>query len=106
MNTYVFLLCLLGVLVLYLVFSKGTPPETEGLEKGINLLIEEISKQGETISKQTEAISKQSDCFQQVTGVIGKINDKLDGMFSVMGTPGGKGRMGEWALESLLKAMG
>jgi len=105
MNTYVFLLCLLGVLVLYLVFSKGTPPETEELEKGINLLIEEISKQGEAISKQTEAISKQSDCFQQVTGVIGKINDKLDGMFDVLATPGGKGKMGEWALESLLKSI-
>ncbi|HHV41319.1 MAG TPA: DNA recombination protein RmuC [Clostridiaceae bacterium] len=98
MNTYVFLLCLLGVLVLYLVFSKGTPPETEELKEGLALLTEEISKQGEIISKQDEY-------FQKAIGVIERTNDKLDGMFDVLATPGGKGKMGEWALESLLKSI-
>ena len=99
MNVYV-LLCFVaaGVLIMYLAFRGSSSPETEDLKK-------EFSSLAETISKQTEIISKQNDCFQQMTGIIGNMNDKLDGMFNVMATPGGKGRMGEWALESLLKAI-
>lgn len=99
MNIYA-LLCFVAasVLIMYLAFRGSSSPETEDLKK-------EFSSLAETISKQTEIISKQNDCFQQMTGIIGNMNDKLDGMFNVMATPGGKGRMGEWALESLLKAI-
>ena len=99
MNVYA-LLCFVaaGVLIMYLAFLGSSSPETEDLKK-------EFSSLAETISKQTEAILKQNDCFQQMTGIVGNMNDKLDGMFNVMATPGGKGRMGEWALESLLKAI-
>lgn len=99
MNVYA-LLCFVaaGVLIMYLAFRGSSSPETEDLKK-------EFSSLAETISKQTEIISKQNDCFQQMTGIIGNMNDKLDGMFNVMATPNGKGRMGEWQLESLLKSI-
>lgn len=86
-----------SVLISYLV----TPREHDSSGEVLHVLEEMRS----CLSSLGDLVSRQNDCFLQAMGAIGVMNGKLDGMFSVMNTPGGKGKMGEWKLESLLKSI-
>lgn len=99
MNEIFALVCFFSasVLVMYLVL-----PEKPDRQDEVTHALEEMRS---CLSSLGDLISRQNECFLQTMGVVGTMNGKLDGMFSVMKTPNGKGRIGEWQLESLLKSI-
>lgn len=99
MNEIFALVCFFSasVLVMYLVL-----PEKPDRQDEVTHALEEMRS---CLSSLGDLISRQNECFLQTMGIVSSMNGKLDGMFSVMKTPNGKGRMGEWQLESLLKSV-
>jgi len=89
-----------SVLVVYLALPEKTGKTDESGE-----VVRALEEMRSCLSSLGDLISRQNECFLQTMGVVGTMNGKLDGMFSVMKTPNGKGRMGEWQLESLLKSI-
>jgi len=89
-----------SVLVVYLALPEKTGKTDESGE-----VVRALEEMRSCLSSLGDLISRQNECFLQTMGVVGSMNGKLDGMFSVMKTPNGKGRMGEWQLESLLKSI-
>jgi len=89
-----------SVLVVYLALPEKTGKTDESGE-----VVRALEEMRSCLSSLGDLISRQNECFLQTMGIVGSMNGKLDGMFSVMKTPNGKGRMGEWQLESLLKSI-
>jgi len=89
-----------SVLVVYLALPEKTGKTDESGE-----VVRALEEMRSCLSSLGDLISKQNECFLQTMGIVSSMNGKLDGMFSVMKTPNGKGRMGEWQLESLLKSI-
>jgi len=89
-----------SVLVVYLALPEKMGKTDESVE-----VVRALEEMRSCLSSLGDLISRQNECFLQTMGIVGSMNGKLDGMFSVMKTPNGKGRMGEWQLESLLKSI-
>jgi len=89
-----------SVLVIYLALPEKTGKTDESGE-----VVRALEEMRSCLSSLGDLISRQNECFFQTMGIVGSMNGKLDGMFSVMKTPNGKGRIGEWQLESLLKSI-
>jgi len=89
-----------SVLVVYLALPEKTGKTDESGE-----VVRALEEMRNCLFSLGDLISKQNECFLQTMGIVGTMNGKLDGMFSVMKTPNGKGRIGEWQLESLLKSI-
>jgi len=89
-----------SVLVVYLALPEKTGKTDESGE-----VVRALEEMRNCLFSLGDLISKQNECFLQTMGIVSSMNGKLDGMFSVMKTPNGKGRIGEWQLESLLKSI-
>ncbi len=113
---HLIIICLL-IVVLFFVFLCFEKYQNERYRKEIEEIkthLFERKELDERANLQTEQYRQQliNDNLQQIVNIIcdmkgsfQDVNDKFSKMFNIIGSSHGKGKMGEWGLESLLKSI-